>query len=148
MLIPPASRPPARTSSTDRQREEPSADGADGAECDGARPACFTESVPVTEVHHPHSRYVSVGQQRLRVTVADEGLGERPHVLVNGIGATGVLYNPLREHFSDRETIAFDAPGVDKSPAPLLPRSMRQTADVVAGMVHQRQNLLEEREPR
>ena len=80
------------------------------------------------------STTVSVGLQRLRVTVENRGAG-RPLLLINGIGATGDLFDPFREHMADRETIAFDAPGVGGSPTPLLPYSMRQLAGTVAGLV-------------
>ncbi|MDB9845206.1 alpha/beta fold hydrolase [Acidimicrobiales bacterium] len=80
------------------------------------------------------STMVSVGTQRLRVTVENPGAGQ-PLLLINGIGATGDLFDPFRQHFSDRETIAFDAPGVGGSPTPILPYSMRKLAGTVAGLV-------------
>lgn len=80
------------------------------------------------------SSTVSVGMQRLRVTVENPGVG-RPLLLINGIGATGDLFGPFRKHLGDRETIAFDAPGVGGSPTPLMPYSMRKMAAVVAGLV-------------
>lgn len=72
--------------------------------------------------------------QRLRVTVENPGVG-RPLLLINGIGATGDLFEPLRQHLQDRETIAFDAPGVGGSPTPIAPYSMRKLAAIVAGLV-------------
>lgn len=80
------------------------------------------------------SSNVSVGTQRLRVTVENPGLG-RPLLLINGIGATGDLFEPFRKHLGDRETIAFDAPGVGGSATPLMPYSMRRVAAIVAGLV-------------
>jgi poly(3-hydroxyalkanoate) depolymerase len=80
------------------------------------------------------SAMVSVGMQRLRVTVEHPGAG-RPLLLINGIGATGDLFDPFRQHFTDRETIAFDAPGVGGSPTPVMPYSMRKLAGTVAGLV-------------
>lgn len=77
---------------------------------------------------------VSVGMQRLRVTVENPGAG-RPLLLINGIGATGDLFDPFRQYLRDRETIAFDAPGVGGSPTPLLPYTMCKMADVVAGLL-------------
>jgi poly(3-hydroxyalkanoate) depolymerase len=59
----------------------------------------------------------------------------RPLLLINGIGATGDLFRPFRQHFSDRETIAFDAPGIGGSPTPIYPPTMRQLAGMVAGMI-------------
>lgn len=87
-------------------------------------------------VNHVEARptNVYVGRQRLRVMVEQPGAG-RPLLLINGIGATGDLFAPLREYLDDRETIAFDAPGVGGSPAPLYPPTMRRLAGVVAGLV-------------
>ncbi|MGF1595809.1 MAG: alpha/beta fold hydrolase [Acidimicrobiales bacterium] len=82
----------------------------------------------------PHSRYVFVGPQRLRVTVAGEGSDGIPLVLVNGIGATADLYDTLRSHLDSCVTVAFDAPGVNRSPAPAVPVTMGWYADMVAGM--------------
>lgn len=80
------------------------------------------------------SSTVHVGRQRLRVTVEQQGAG-RPLLLVNGIGATGDLFEPFRACITDRETIAFDAPGVGGSPAPRYPLTMRALSAVVAGLV-------------
>lgn len=77
---------------------------------------------------------VYVGRQRLRVMVEQPGAG-RPLLLINGIGATGDLFAPLREHLTERETIAFDAPGVGGSPSPMYPPTMRRLAGIVAGLV-------------
>lgn len=80
------------------------------------------------------STTVRVGTRRLRITIEGRGTG-RPLLLINGIGATGDLYRPFRQHFADRETIAFDAPGVGGSATPLYPPTMRQLAGTVAGLV-------------
>ena len=85
---------------------------------------------------YPRSTTVHVGRQRLRVMVEQPG-GGRPLLLINGIGATGDLFRPFREHLTDRETIAFDAPGVGGSPAQCYPPTMRRLAGVVAGLVEQ-----------
>jgi pimeloyl-ACP methyl ester carboxylesterase len=58
--------------------------------------------------------------QRLPVTVENPGVS-RPLLLINGIGATCDLFGPFRQHPQDRETIAFDAPGVGGSPTPCVP---------------------------
>lgn len=80
------------------------------------------------------STTVHVGRQRLRVMVDHRGAG-RPLLLINGIGATGDLFRTFRSHLADRETIAFDAPGVGGSPHQLYPPTMRQLAGVVAGLI-------------
>lgn len=82
------------------------------------------------------STYVSIGRQRLRVMVENPGAG-RPLLLINGIGATGDLFEPLRLHLADRETIAFDAPGVGGSPSAIYPPTMRSIARLVAGLIHE-----------
>ena len=87
----------------------------------------------------------SVGNQRLRVSVEQRGRG-RPLLLINGLGATGDLFDPLRAHLADRETIAFDAPGVGHSPAPAVPLPMCELARIVARLVaklgHERVDVL------
>lgn len=94
----------------------------------------LTNAPGVPGTIHTKSATVYVGQQRLRVTVENAGV-ERPLLLINGIGATGDLFDPFRQYFTDRETIAFDAPGIGGSPAPLAPLSMRKLAGLVAGLV-------------
>ncbi len=91
------------------------------------------EAGPMNDVRL-RSTTVRVGRQRLRVMVEQRGAG-RPLLLINGIGATGDLFRPFRQHFTDRETIAFDAPGVGGSPTPAYPPTMRQLAGTVAGLV-------------
>lgn len=90
--------------------------------------------MPVADPIRTKSSTVSVGMQRLRVTVENPGAG-RPLLLINGIGATGDLFDPFRRHLQDRETIAFDAPGVGGSPTPWVPPTMRKLAAIVAGLV-------------
>jgi poly(3-hydroxyalkanoate) depolymerase len=80
--------------------------------------------------------HLTIGRQRIRVLVEQPGSG-RPLLLINGIGATGELFGPLRAELTDRETIAFDAPGVGGSSTPLLPPSMRALAGQVGSMVDQ-----------
>lgn len=66
--------------------------------------------------------------------VEHSGAG-RPLLLINGLGATGDLFGTFREHLTDRETIAFDAPGVGGSPTPRYPPTMRRLAGTVAGLI-------------
>ncbi len=70
------------------------------------------------------------------MTVENAGRG-RPLLLINGIGATGDLFDPFRQFLDDRETIAFDAPGVGRSSTPVLPTTMGQLSDIVAGLARQ-----------
>lgn len=78
---------------------------------------------------------IQVGGQRLRVSIQGEG---RPLLLINGIGATADLFEPFRDALAERggwQTIAFDAPGVGGSPAPMYPPTMRCLAGTVAGLI-------------
>lgn len=78
---------------------------------------------------------VHIRGQRLRVNV--EGTG-KPLLLINGIGATGDLFEPFRAAIAARDarqTITFDAPGVGASAAPLYPPTMRQLSGLVADLV-------------
>jgi poly(3-hydroxyalkanoate) depolymerase len=71
----------------------------------------------------------------LRITSEGEG---RPLLLVNGIGATGDLFEPFRRAIAERDgrqTITFDAPGVGGSPTPWYPPTMRQLAQLVASLI-------------
>lgn len=80
------------------------------------------------------SSTVSVGPHRIRVVVENRGAGS-PLLLINGIGATGDLFDPFRAHLTDRETIAFDMPGVGGSSTPLFPFTMSFLAVTVARLV-------------
>jgi len=79
---------------------------------------------------------MSVGAEQIRVTVENKGAG-RPLLLINGIGATGDLFDPLRIFFDDRETISFDAPGVGGSSTPFYPPTMRHLARLVSKLINQ-----------
>ena len=85
------------------------------------------------------TQIVHVAGQRIRVTTAGEPIaGQTPLLLINGIGATADLFEPLRSAFHDhggRYTIAFDAPGVGGSPVPSYPPTLRRLAGTVAGML-------------
>lgn len=75
--------------------------------------------------------YIRVNNSRLRVSVESPDAG-RALLLINGIGATGDLFEPFRAHLADRKTISFDAPGVGGSATPTFPLSMRRLARMVA----------------
>jgi poly(3-hydroxyalkanoate) depolymerase len=81
------------------------------------------------------TRTVRVGGQRLRVSIQGSG---RPLLLCNGIGATADLFEPFRnalDAVGGWQTVAFDAPGVGGSPAPLYPPTLRSLAGTVAGLI-------------
>ncbi len=78
----------------------------------------------------------------LRIAVRQRGYstpdGPRPLLLINGIGATGELFEPFVDAFeilSDREIITFDAPGVGFSSTPVYPPTIRQLARLMADMI-------------
>ena len=80
----------------------------------------------------------------LRIAVKQRGYstpdGPRPLLLINGIGATGELFEPFvdaLEILDDREVITFDAPGVGFSSTPLYPPTMRQLAAIVADVIEE-----------
>ena len=87
-------------------------------------------------------RNVTVGG--LRIAVKQRGYstpdGPRPLLLINGIGATGELFEPfvdILEDLDTREVITFDAPGVGFSTTPFYPPTLRQLAHTVAGIIDQ-----------
>ncbi len=78
----------------------------------------------------------------LRIAVKQRGYstpdGPRPLLLINGIGATGELFEPFVdtvEILGSREIITFDAPGVGFSSTPLYPPTIRQLARLLADMI-------------
>jgi poly(3-hydroxyoctanoate) depolymerase len=77
-------------------------------------------------------RDVLVGGQRLRVAIRrpPEPRG-RPLLLCNGLGASLESFESLTRALDGVETIAFDAPGVGGSPAPLVPYRFRGLARLV-----------------
>jgi poly(3-hydroxyoctanoate) depolymerase len=81
-------------------------------------------------------RDVEVGSQRLRVAIRRpaEARG-RPLLLCNGLGASLESFDSLVRALDGVETIAFDAPGVGGSPAPLVPYRFRGLARLVDRML-------------
>jgi poly(3-hydroxyoctanoate) depolymerase len=80
--------------------------------------------------------FVNVAGLRMRVARAGAG---RPLLLITGIGANVDMWAPLARLVTDRELIAFDAPGVGLSERPRVPLRMRQ----LAGIVRQLMDVLE-----
>jgi poly(3-hydroxyoctanoate) depolymerase len=75
-----------------------------------------------------NTTFVNVAGLRLRVARAGEG---RPLLLITGIGANVDMWAPLARRVTDRELIAFDAPGVGLSERPRVPVRMRRLAAIV-----------------
>ena len=75
---------------------------------------------------------VRVLGHRLRVSIRGEG---PPVLLLNGLGASIALWEPLHEDLADFRVISFDAPGTGRSSTPTVPYTMRALAGVVAGLL-------------
>ncbi|NNC35841.1 MAG: alpha/beta fold hydrolase [Acidimicrobiales bacterium] len=77
--------------------------------------------------HHnlPSITYTKVGNQKLRTAIwtgTDKGAGKRtPLLLFNGIGANLDIFQAFADHFTGRDIIAFDMPGIGGSPDPKVP---------------------------
>jgi poly(3-hydroxyalkanoate) depolymerase len=76
---------------------------------------------------------IRVGALRLRVHRRGEG---SPLLLINGIGASLEMWEPLLRELPGRELIAFDMPGCGLSSSPLLPLRMRDLVGLVAELMH------------
>ena len=76
--------------------------------------------------------FVRAGGLRLRV--ARHGAG-RPLLLINGIGANLDMWAPFARRVSDRELIAFDAPGTGLSQRPRGPLRMSGLARIVRALL-------------
>jgi poly(3-hydroxyoctanoate) depolymerase len=70
----------------------------------------------------------------LRVRVARQGAG-RPLLLITGIGANLDMWAPFARRVSDRELIAFDAPGTGLSQRPRRPLRMSGLARIVRALL-------------
>jgi poly(3-hydroxyalkanoate) depolymerase len=79
---------------------------------------------------------LDVAGHRLRVAVHPGAPGRRPLVLVNGIGASLELLDPLVDALDPvRPVIRFDVPGIGGSPMPWVPLPMAGLAVLVAGIL-------------
>ena len=81
---------------------------------------------------HPDGQFVEVAGLRLWTSVRGAG---RPLLLMNGIGASLELLEPIRNALESLKTIAFDAPGAGRSSAPWLPLPLRKIARMVEEML-------------
>lgn len=84
-------------------------------------------------------RILSVAGRRLRVAVrpgTDPSL--RPLVLVNGIGASLELFEPLVDVLDPRrEVVRFDVPGIGRSQASMVPLPMAALTTLLADLLDQ-----------
>ncbi|MEP0710147.1 poly(3-hydroxyalkanoate) depolymerase [Parvibaculum sp.] len=83
----------------------------------------------------PRYRDIRVGSNILRTAVWEGKGPHRPLLFFNGIGANIELIAPLAEEFTDRDVIAFDAPGVGGSPSAAFPYRPWQFARMAAGIL-------------
>ena len=72
-------------------------------------------------------RFVDIGGRQVRVRVTGDG---PPVLLINGLGANVATWTSLVGQLKGFEVIAFDAPGVGRSPAPFVPYTIGKIADV------------------
>jgi poly(3-hydroxyalkanoate) depolymerase len=83
-------------------------------------------------------RVVVVGNQPLRVAVRPGDPTRTPLLLVNGIGASLELLQPLVDALdASLEVVRFDVPGVGGSPLPGLPYRLPRLARLLAGLLDQ-----------
>jgi pimeloyl-ACP methyl ester carboxylesterase len=74
-----------------------------------------------------HIEYRELRIRGLRIHAQTWGQGE-PLLLHSPIWADAGMWEPLLPHLAGFRTIAFDPPGIGRSPMPALPMSMRALA--------------------
>lgn len=85
-----------------------------------------------TRIQSNESLDVSVRGHQVRVRV--EGAGD-PLLLLNGLNGPLSSWGPFTAALGERTVVSFDAPGVGESPAPLLPLSIAQLADIAVSVL-------------
>jgi poly(3-hydroxyoctanoate) depolymerase len=97
------------------------------------RPADLDREAHGTAARLPAERLHDLHTGGLRFQVSDRGpRGERPLVMIMGLGATHQLWDPLRQALGEPvRTLAFDNPGVGASSTPMLPLRLPGLARVV-----------------
>jgi poly(3-hydroxyalkanoate) depolymerase len=81
-------------------------------------------------------RSLAVGGQQLRVAVRKGSAGRVPLLLINGIGASLDLLQPLVDELPPSlEVIRFDVPGVGGSPLPAVPYRFTGLCRMIARML-------------
>jgi pimeloyl-ACP methyl ester carboxylesterase len=69
-----------------------------------------------------------------KLFVAEHGEGN-PLLLINGLGCSHAMWEPLVDRLPAFRTIAFDAPGTGLSPVPLLPPSIPRYARMIVSLI-------------
>lgn len=75
------------------------------------------------------TQFVRLGSQRLRIKRVGEG---PPLLLINGLGASLEMWEPLTRALPARELVLFDLPGCGMSPRPARPLRVSGLARIVA----------------
>lgn len=78
------------------------------------------------------TQFVRVGSNRLRVRRGGDG---PPLLLVNGLGASIEMWDPLVSCLGDREVVAFDLPGSGRSSRSRVPMRAHGLADLVSALL-------------
>ena len=95
-----------------------------------ARRSRGVQPVPMTLATSTHEvTYLELSTRGLRIHVQVRGRGE-PLLLYSPIWAAADVWQPLLPYLDGFRTIAFDPPGIGRSPMPLLPMSMEALASV------------------
>ena len=77
-----------------------------------------------------------LGRQEVRVGLRSGKPGQTPLMIFNGIGARLELLAPLADELNaDREVIIFDIPGAGESPAPRLPYTLWEMAQLTSRLL-------------
>jgi poly(3-hydroxyalkanoate) depolymerase len=78
-------------------------------------------------------RFVDAGG--LRIRVSERGRGQRPLLLVPGIGTSLEIWPPLLDALGDVRTLAFDPPGTGMSSLPRFPLRLPRLARLVTELL-------------
>lgn len=86
------------------------------------------ERVASAAAHALRTGTATLESQRVRYVIGGRTDAQRTLLLFNGIGANVETMATFMSHFKRARVLAFDAPGVGESPAPLLPYRLRHLA--------------------
>ena len=100
-----------------------------------ARRGRAVQHIPMTLATSTHEvTYLELSTRGLRIHVQVRGQGE-PLLLYSPIWAEAEVWQPLLPYLDGFRTIAFDPPGIGRSPMPALPMSMEALASVGAALL-------------
>ena len=87
---------------------------------------------PVASAERIAHRELRLGGRRIHAQIRGEG---EPLLMYSPIWAEAGVWEPLLPYLSGFRTIAFDLPGIGRSPMPALPMSMQALASVGAALL-------------